>query len=115
MNDDEYSFYAFPDVIDGFKERIIALKVGDVKWPNFDSQTKEALIAEIESEIQGFINFLLNYKIPDHVYDERFGCGLYMHPDIEKASFDKTPEAALLHAIQDLIRGPRMYRERAIE
>jgi hypothetical protein len=105
MNDDEYSFNAFPDIIDGFKERTIALKVGDIKWEEFGKKSRNDMERTISSEIPGFINFLLKYEIPKSACDERFGCKPYLHPTIETAAFERTPEAILLHAILDLVDG----------
>jgi hypothetical protein len=105
MNDDEYSFNAFPDTIDGFRERAIALKVGSEKWQGFDEESRGATVLVIRDEIPGFIHFLLNYEIPNHLFHERFGCKPYLHPDVESASFERTPEATLLHAILDMADG----------
>jgi ABC-type dipeptide/oligopeptide/nickel transport system ATPase component len=105
MNDDEYSFNAFPDIIDGFKERTIALKAGDIKWEEFGKKSRKDMERTISAEIPGFINLLLKYEIPESVCDERFGCKPYLHPTIETAAFERTPEAMLLHAILDLADG----------
>jgi hypothetical protein len=93
MNGDEYSFNAFPDIIEGFRERVIALMVGGVKWETFDESQRNELKKTIHAEIPGFIDFLLKYEIPENLCDERFGCKSYIHPTIREAAFEWTPEA----------------------
>jgi hypothetical protein len=105
MNSDEYSFNAFPDIIEGFRERIIALRGGDVRWERFDENHRNELEKTMRAEIPGFIDFLLKYEISGNIRDERFGCKSYLHPTIEKIAFERTPEAMFLNAILDLVDG----------
>jgi hypothetical protein len=105
MNSDEYSFNAFPDIIEGFSERVIALMVGNVRWEKFDENRRNELEKTMHAEIPGFIDFLLKYEIPESIRDERFGCKSYLHPTIEKTAFERTPEATFLNAILDLVDG----------
>jgi hypothetical protein len=96
LNEDEDGFRAFPSLIEGLPERILALRGGEKKWDGFQQIPRGELRGLLEKELPAFVHHLLvEYGRPTELCDGRFGCVPFIHPVIGQLAWDATPEAQL--------------------
>jgi hypothetical protein len=116
LNDDPERLQVLPPIEPDIKDKMMLFKVSPYPVPG-DQTEKDAFIAQLHAELPAFIESLLKWKIPNHLYDSRMGVKSYYDPDLLEALERIAPEQTLLELIDDEIftmkRGNVVWKGRA--
>ena len=82
-NVDSQSLSVLPDLDMSTRDKFTMLRLGGAKYAFGTTAENDRWIAE---EIPSFARFLLGWRIPDGLRDERFGVKAVQHPDMAQAS-----------------------------
>ncbi|MFA5322059.1 MAG: CHC2 zinc finger domain-containing protein [Smithella sp.] len=120
LNDEPENLMVLPPMDESIADKIMLFKVSRVKMPmpTATNTDRSKLWHTIKAQIPGFLNFLINWTIPDNLISERYGIAHYHHPDLIGELENLSPEFQLLkiinHEIEDLWTGSAEDLERKL-
>jgi hypothetical protein len=105
LNDEPESLLTLPPLDNSLEDKVILCKGEKHAMPMLTSSLRDRDIfwQTLKNELPAFIDFLLNWEIPEHLKSERFGITHYHHPEIRKAIDTLAPEMRLLEIIDATI------------
>lgn len=103
LNDEPENLLVLPPLDDSVRDKIFVFKAS--RPALFDTpgwgDSRNADMARLVAEIPYFLDFLLQYRVPDSLKDIRFGIQAYQHPDIRVALDCMSPEERMLELIDE--------------
>jgi len=101
LNDEPESLLTLPPLDNSLEDKVILCKAAKHAMPMRTDSLRERDIfwQTLKSELPAFIDFLLNWEIPEHLKSERFGITHYHHPEVRRAIDTLAPEMRLLEII----------------
>ena len=108
MNDEAENLLVLPPIDDSIRDKIIILEAHLHPDPPAASTMaeREILTDTIQYELPAYIQFLLDFEIPDNLKSDRFGVTHYQNKNIMEVLEDSTPETKLMEMIAGEIIGP---------
>ena len=99
-NDDAQSMSVMPDLDMSTRDKFMMLKLGPAKFGwGTDSENQEWLARELPF----LARFLLGWKTPDGMFDERFGVKAMQHSDMAQASAENGLTQVLVEVLETCI------------
>lgn len=105
LNDEPEKLGCLPPLTEDFKEKIMLFKAGPALdfWKRFDDaeDLRESVRAAFERELPAFLNYLIDWPIPEDFRDRRYGvCSFYDHELFE--TVNEADHAELLLGLIDV-------------
>lgn len=112
INDDPEKLKTLPPITPDMEDKLLMLKVKRCEdyWAGFAQadDPRRAFSAAITRELPAFVDFLLRWKMPEHLKSRRFGVKHFHHPFVLSDLFNQEPESLLLSMIdRELFKGVR--------
>lgn len=100
-NDEPENLMVLPPLTHDIHDKIMLFKTSRVEMPHSTTtdEDKSKFRSIINEQIPAFIDFLVNYEIPEELKAGRYGVKYYHHPDIVEAIDSLSPEQKLLRLI----------------
>ena len=85
-NDNPEDLIILPPIDESIRDKIILLKTNRsaFEWPESEEE-REKLRQLLTSELPGFVDHLLSWKVPEEIRAKRFGLVTYQNPDLLEA------------------------------
>src|SRR5437763_4761724 len=109
VNDEPEAMMVLPPMSDSeqdsLSDKLFLLRARKVEMPmpTAEQHELEAFWNTLVSQLPAFINFLLNWQIPEELRDGRFGIKTWHHPELLAALDALAPETRLLALIDEVI------------
>lgn len=117
LNDEPENLMILPPMDETLADKMHLLKVHKREMPmrtdTADGRSK--FWTAITAELPAFVHHLLNWEIPEHIRDDRFGVKEFHHPDLLSAIDDLAPETRLLSLIDAVLFADAGPGNRAVE
>lgn len=104
LNDEPECLLVLPPIDADLIDKIILLKASRATFPfdGDDLRGRRAFRESISRELPAFVSFLMGWRMPDRLKDQRYGVIAWQHPELLEALADLAPEGALLSLIDTL-------------
>jgi len=104
-NDSPEDLLILPPISDGMDDKLILLRVEKITTPVDTSSPdgRERLQRIIAAELPAFVDYLVGFKLPDHLTDSRSGIIAWRHPDLVQSIESMKPESRLEELLQSAI------------
>jgi hypothetical protein len=101
VNEEPEHLMVLPPLDDSVRDKIILLQAfkKPMPMPTETDVEKEAFWNQLVSELPAFLDFLMNWNIPDELRNDRFGVATYHNPTLIAALGELQPEIRLLNII----------------
>ena len=105
VNDEPENLMVLPPIDDSIEDKLIILRASKFRMPmpTATLQQRKAFWQRLVDELPAFLDFLLQWKIPDYLVGERFGIRHFHHYEILRAIDALAPEQRLLRLIDEEI------------
>jgi len=105
LNPEPESLLTLPPLDDSLEDKIILLRAAKqpMPMPTSGLRDREIFWKRLVDELPAFVNFLLNWPIPEALKSQRFGITHYHDPEVRKAIDTLAPETRLLELIDATI------------
>jgi uncharacterized protein DUF5906 len=102
LNEEPENLMVLPPIDDSIEDKLILLRAAQfpMPMPTATLAQRKAFWNTLEGELPAFIQFLVQWEIPQELVSERFGIAHFHHPDILEAIDDLAPESKLLSLIK---------------
>lgn len=109
LNDEPEAMLVLPPMRADLADKIILLQctMPTTPFPTGSPELRAAYWKKIQSEIPAFAQYLLDYEIPEHLHDTRFGVRYFHHPELLEGLRSLAPETKLLELIDRCIFSER--------
>jgi hypothetical protein len=100
-NDEPENLMILPPMDESITDKVIMFKVnsGSMPPPSETGEERTALRNALQAERPAFIDFLLDFEIPEEIRGTRYGVKEYHHPDILDVLNALSPEQRLMDII----------------
>lgn len=104
VNDEPENLMVIPPIDDSLEDKIILLLASKATFPfrDDDLKARKAFREAVTAELPAFVSFLLSWKMPQHLRDQRYGCKSWQHPELLESLNALAPQTALLELIDEL-------------
>jgi hypothetical protein len=101
VNEETEHLMVLPHLDESVNDKMMLLKAfkKQMPMPTETPEEKAAFWATLESEVPAFLDFLINWQIPEELRDSRFGIKTFHHPELVAALSELQPEIRMLNII----------------
>jgi hypothetical protein len=114
VNDEPENLMVLPPLDDSLGDKLILLHAAKhpMPMPTSTPSEKAAFWETIRNELPAFVQFLLDFEIPESLRSSRFGITHFHHPLILEAIEEMAPETILLEYIEQYLFNAESYRDK---
>jgi hypothetical protein len=105
VNEEPENLALLPPMDDSLGDKVILFKAREYQMPmpTETDEQKDAFRRMISQQLPSFVKFLLEWKIPKHLREERrYGVATYQNPELLRALGLLAPETQLLNIIDEV-------------
>jgi hypothetical protein len=98
VNEETENLMVLPPIDESVGDKIMLLKGfhRQMPMPTTTGAQKTAFWNKIMEELPAFLDFLINWEIPEELQDDRFGIKTFHHPELLSALCELQPEVKLM-------------------
>ena len=107
VNDEPENLMVLPPIDDSIEDKLIILRASrsSMPMPTANQGERKVFWKTLEQELPAFLQFLIQWQIPQKLSSERFGITHFHHPEILQAIDNLAPEFRLLRLIDEELFG----------
>jgi hypothetical protein len=102
LNDEPEALLILPPITEDIRDKIhlFHCRKKPLPMPTHTLEERAAFFAQIKSEMPAFVQWLMEYEIPEAIREERCGVKYYHHPSILACLEELSPEGQFLGIIE---------------
>ena len=110
INDEPENLMVLPPIDDSIEDKLIILRSTSfpMPMPSETSEERAAFWAQLVAEVPAFLDYLVNWKIPQKLRSQRYGITHWHHPDLLSEIDSFAPEYRLFTIIDKVLFGEEL-------
>jgi hypothetical protein len=116
-NLEEQNLLVFPPIDDDIRDKVQLFKGYNAPWPWGDHLSEDEIQATLLPELPYFLHWIFNeFKLPGHLYSQRFGLKNWLHPEIREKIEFLSPEVRVWNFIErTVLRASNYWHDKPLQ